>query len=226
VKLETHGSKYLLRFAVNKRPQLLLAALRESGALGQREDIHWCSPLVKDPLGAYREYKDGAVIRLLCLEKKVPAPLSDFWPSRGAVWDALATAANGRPILLEAKAHIPEAVSRIKAASKASIDLINKGLALARSRYTKKSQADWSAPFYQYANRLAYQFWMRERNGNPSSLVFLYFLNAKQMKGPATREEWLGVTRLIHSVLGLPADLAHFGVYDTFLDARRLVDLM
>jgi hypothetical protein len=30
------------------------------------------------------------------------------------------------------------------------------------------------------------------------------------------------VTRLIHSVLGLPADLRHFGVYDAFLDARQL----
>jgi hypothetical protein len=30
------------------------------------------------------------------------------------------------------------------------------------------------------------------------------------------------VTRLIHGVLGLPEDLARFGVYDAFIDARRL----
>jgi hypothetical protein len=224
VKLETQGSRYLLRVAVNKRPQLLLAALRESGALGEREIVEWRSPLVKDLLGEYREYKDGAAIRLLGLEKQLHSPIADFWPSRGPVWDALAISTEGRPILLEAKAHIPEAVSRIKASSKTSIRLINKGLALARKHYTRKSQAEWSAPFYQYANRLAYQFWLREQNKIKSSLVFLYFLNAEQMKGPATKQEWQGVIRLIHAVLGLPADLSHFGVYDAFLDARQLAD--
>jgi hypothetical protein len=158
VKSETKGSQYFLRYAVNKKRELLLTALLESGATGRREDITWHSPLENDRLGKYREYKDGAAIRLIGLDKKLSAPLAKFWPSRGPVWDALGTGTNGRPILLEAKAHIPEAVSRIKAASKSSIELINKGLALARSRYTRKSQVDWSAPFYQYTNRLAYQF--------------------------------------------------------------------
>lgn len=219
---ETHGSQYFLRFAVNKRPEVLRAALRESGTLGHREDAVWHSPLADDEHGRYREYKDGAAIRLLSIEKRLHKPLADFWPSRGPVWDALGMSSEERPILIEAKAHIPEAVSRISASAKSSIKLIGKGLALARKHYTRKSHADWTAPFYQYANRLAYQFWLREQNGVKSSLVFLYFLNATQMKGPATRIEWQGVIRLIHGVLGLPADLAHFGVYDTFLDARQL----
>jgi hypothetical protein len=219
---ETQGSRYLLRKAVNKQPELLRSSLQESGAIGSRENVAWQSPLATDKRGKYREYKDGAAIRLLGLEKRIHAPLADFWPSRGPVWDALGTASDERPILVEAKAHIPEAVSRIKASSKVSINLINKGLALARKRYTKKSNEDWTAPFYQYANRLAYQFWLREQNGVQSSLVFLYFLNATQMKGPATKLEWQSVTRLIHEVLGLPDDLARFGVYDAFIDARRL----
>jgi hypothetical protein len=222
VKSETRGSQYFLRFAVNKRPRVLLAALRESGALGRSEDVEWRSPLEGDSLSEYREYKDVAAIRLLGFEKKLHAPLAEFWPSRGPVWDALGLSGDERPILIEAKAHIPEAVSRISASSNSSIKLIVKGLALARKRYTGKSQADWTSPFYQYANRLAYQFWLREQNGVKSSLVFLYFLNATQMKGPATKLEWQSVTRLIHGVLGLPADLAHFGVYDAFLDARQL----
>ena len=221
VKSEIQGSQYFLRFAVNKKPDLLRSALRESGAIGARKDVAWQSPLAGDARGKYREYKDGAAIRLLGLEKRLRAPLAKFWPSRGPVWDALGTSSD-RPILLEAKAHIPEAVSRISASSKSSIKLIDKGLALARKRYTRKSHADWTAPFYQYANRLAYQFWLREQNGVQSSLVFLYFLNATQMKGPATKLEWQSVTRLIHGVLGLPADLAHFGVYDAFMDARQL----
>jgi hypothetical protein len=210
----------LLRAAVNNRPELLRAALRESGALGRREDVVWHSPLASE---SHREYRDGAAVRALGLEKRINAPLAHFWPSRGPVWDALGTSSEGRPILLEAKAHIPESVSREKATSKDSKRRISASLALTRRHYTRKSEADWGAPFYQYANRLAYQYWLREQNGIESSLVFLCFTNAVDMKGPATKQEWLGAIRLIHAVLGLPADLNC--VNHAFLNARKLTDV-
>jgi hypothetical protein len=216
------GSQHFLRLAVNKNPELLRSALRASGAIGAREDVAWQSPLADDARGKYREYKEGAAIRLLGLEKRIRAPLADFWPSRGPVWDALGIVGADRPVLIEAKAHIPEAVSRIKASSDASKRLIQRSLALAQRHYTRKNKEESSAPFYQYANRLAYQFWLREQNKIPSTLVFLYFLNATEMKGPTTKVEWQGAIRLIHAVLGLPADLARFGVYDAFVDAKQL----
>ncbi len=37
--------------------------------------------------------------------------------------------------------------------------------------------------------------------------------------------EWQGATRLIHACLGLPEDLTHFGVFEAFVDARRLADV-
>jgi hypothetical protein len=77
--------------------------------------------------------------------------------------------------------------------------------------------------FYQYANRLAHQYYFRQLNGIESTLVFLYFTNAVDMDGPATEEEWHGAMRLIHTILGLPADLSRFGVYHAFLDARDVV---
>ena len=43
------------------------------------------------------------------------------------------------------------------------------------------------------------------------------------MKGPETREEWLGAIRLVHAVLGLPEKLEKFGVYHAFLDSRALL---
>lgn len=219
MKSEAHGSKYLLRKAVNKMPVLLRSALQESGALGRDENIVWHSPMAAEK---YKEYRDGAAVRALDLEKHITVPLAQFWPSRGPVWDALGTSGGDRPILVEAKAHIPEAISRIKASSRASIELINKSLTLVRKHYTRKNKTDWSSPFYQYSNRLAYHLWLRKQNGINSRLVFLYFLNAEQMKGPATKQEWQGAIRLIHAVLGLPADLAQFSVHDAFLDARRL----
>jgi hypothetical protein len=140
-------------------------------------------------------------------------PLAQFWPPRGAVWDALGVTSNDRPLLLEAKAHIPEAASPGTKATPKSRALIDRSLESARRHYAPKSSARWSGHFYQYANRLAYQFWLRAQNGVPSSLVFLYFTNAVDMDGPATEEEWRGAPRLVHAVLGLPADLTKFGVH-------------
>jgi hypothetical protein len=44
------------------------------------------------------------------------------------------------------------------------------------------------------------------------------------MGGPPSVEEWRRATRMIHAVLGLPADLEHFGVFHAYVDARQLTD--
>lgn len=218
---ETQGSQWLLRMAVNQRPEVLLSALRDSGALGKREEVVWHSPLLAE---AHREYRDGAAVRALGLETRIISPLTRFWPARGPVWDALGRSSEGRPVLVEAKAHIPEAVSREKATAASSKKLIGTALALARAHYTRKNNEDWSSPFYQYANRLAFHYWLREENEIESTLVFLCFTNAVDMEGPKTKQEWQGAIRLIHAVLGLPADLTTFGVHHAFLYATQLTD--
>ena len=54
--------------------------------------------------------------------------------------------------------------------------------------------------------------------------MFLDFTNAADMDGPTSVAEWKGATRMIHAVLGLPADLEHFDVYHAYVDARQLTD--
>jgi len=120
------------------------------------------------------------------------------------VWDGLAIAGGVRPFLLEAKAHIPEAASPASRATPASKILIDTSLTAARRFYAPRSKSDWSGLFFQYANRLAHHYFLRERNGIASSLVFLYFTNATDMDGPASEAEWHGAVRLIHAALGLP----------------------
>lgn len=217
---ETLGSQRLLQIAVNHKPELLLSALRRSGAVGRREALAWLSPLA--PL--HTEYKDAAALSRLGLAAKLQTPLASFWPNRGCVWDGLALAA-ARPILVEAKAHIPEAVSPPSGAkSPKSVELIASSLGRAKKHYGPRSQAIWGSLFYQYANRLAYQYFLRELNGIPSSLVFLYFTNATDMDGPSSEQEWHGAIRLMHAVLGVPADLTQHGVHHAFVDARLLLD--
>ncbi|MBC8470092.1 MAG: hypothetical protein H8D56_11530 [Planctomycetes bacterium] len=217
--IPTLGSQRLLQLAVNRRPELLRAALRKSGALGRRESVEWKSPLA---VNDYCEYRDAAALKQLEIESTLPIPLKDFWPARGAVWDGLGVTSTNRPFLVEAKAHIPEAVSPGTKASPKSLELIERSLKATRKHLAPKSTAIWTGTFYQYANRLAYQYYLRMLNGLDSSLVFLDFTNAVDMDGPTTEAEWRGATHVIHSVLGLPASLERFGIFHAYVDARQL----
>ena len=128
----------------------------------------------------------------------------------------------GTRILVEAKAHIPEAASPPSLASEASLVHIRQSLAEARKFYAPKAKADWSGNLYQYANRLAFQYLLNHLNALPCKLIFLDFLNANEMSGPESCLEWKGATRLIHALLGLPPDLSIHGVYHAYLDVRDL----
>ena len=216
----TAGSQRWLQIAVNRKPELLLSALRRSGAIGPRISVAWHSPLEADE---FREYRDRAALAKAGIAN-LKKPLESFWPARGPVWDAIGITSDGSPLLIEAKAHIPEAASPATRASAASRALIDQSLIEARRFYAPRATAVWSNLFYQYANRLAYQYFLRRLNDVRSTLIFLYFLNADDMLGPMSEEEWHGAVRLIHAVLGVPKDLKPHGVFDVFLDTRLLQD--
>ena len=93
-----------------------------------------------------------------------------------------------------------------------------------RGSSTLREQRRPGAIFYQYANRLAHQYFLRQINDLHGILVFLYFVNADDMLDPMSKEEWHGAVRLIHAVLGLPKNLKRYGVFDAFLDTRILQD--
>jgi hypothetical protein len=215
------GSQRWLQVAVNRRPEVLLNALRRCEAIGPRASVTWQSPLEAED---FCEYQGGKALEKAGISN-LKTPLEKFWPARGPVWDALGITSDGHPLFIEAKAHIPEAASPAsKASSPRSIELIEKSLSEARGYYAPRATAPWSKLFYQYANRLAHHYFLTQVNSVPSVLVFLYFVNADDMLGPMSEEEWHGAVRLIHAVLGLPKNLKAYGVFDAFLDARLLQD--
>ncbi len=212
------GSQRLLQESVQHCPDLLLASLRESGAIHHSETVAWVSPLVED---GHKEYKDSEFVAKLGLTDQLDVPLVSFWPRSGPRWDALGITSDGRPVLVEAKAHIPEAASPgSTAVAEQSIRLISSSLEKVRRRIAPRSSASWTDTFYQYTNRLAHQYFFRELNDIDSVLVFLNFLNAEEMNGPRTMEEWHGAIKLMHTLLQIPDDLEKFGVYHAFLDAN------
>jgi hypothetical protein len=212
------GSQRWFQTAVNLNPEVLRRALVQSGAIEASDAVEWQSPLASDQ---FCEYRDRPALSLAGV-RDLKSPLEEFWPSRGPVWDGIGTV-SGRPLFVEAKAHVGEAASPGTRASLPSRRRIETSLAEAREFYAPSATADWCATFYQYANRLAHHYFLRVKNGVSSTLVFVYFINDRDMAGPSSEEEWHDASRLIHAALGLPADLRAHHVFDAFVDIEDLM---
>jgi len=106
-------------------------------------------------------------------------------------------------MLVEAKAHIPELVSAPTAAGEPSLPKILNSLSATKQFIGSHSQADWSTCSSQYTNRLAHLYLVRQLNGIPAYLVFLYLINDKEMGGPTTQLEREAAITLLKEFLGI-----------------------
>lgn len=219
----TAGSQRWLQLAVTRAPEFLSEALAEAGALKSQEEIRWTAPLQSN---GFVEPRDAEALHKAGISDLPRRSLVDFWPKGGPVWDAVAQVGKQASLFVEAKAHIVEAASPPSKATPTSLSKIKSALAEARNFYAPNSTADWHRIFYQYANRLAHHYLLTELNGLDSRLVFLYFLNAHDVRGPASVAEWEAATTLIHAALGLPADISRFGVYHAYFDVRKIAYLI
>ena len=187
---------------VNQRPDLLDGLDRESCGLEPDEAIEWVSPLADDE---YAEYRDASFLRRLGVDLR-NRPLREFWPRRGPQWDALGRTDGGAVFLVEAKANIPELVSPASGAkSPASIALIDDSLKEVQRFLRVDTGIDWTGKLYQYANRIAHLYLLRELNRIPAYLLFIYFIGDSDVDGPQTAEEWKAAIEVAERVLGLPA---------------------
>lgn len=192
------SQKWIQRF-VNEKPDLLNSKIREKVDLLENEIIAWLSPLKDDK---FAEYRDQQFLDLLGV-KLENRPLERFWPRGGPQWDALGKSNSGKIFLLEAKSHIPELISTIGVKDEESLKKIHESLEETNSFLNAKDVVDWTSHFYQYTNRLAHLYLMRELNGLSAYLVFVYFVNDDEMNGPSTIYEWKGAIKLLHSYLGI-----------------------
>jgi hypothetical protein len=169
----------------------------------------------------YTEARDGEAFRQLGISPARRA-LKDFWPQRGPVWDGLAVVGQ-ECILLEAKAHIPELMSGGTKATAKSLAMIERALERTRKSLAPRSRVDWArSQFFQYANRLAFLQFLREDNGIPAHLAFIYFTNDDAMEGVGSVEEWRGALRLMEAALGLGKHKLSPFVHKIFFDSRSL----
>ena len=198
----TRGSLKWIQVLVNQRPDLLNRLVRESCRLESDEAIEWVSPLADDQ---YAEYRDDAFLRRVGVELR-HRPLREFWPRYGPQWDALGRTDQGAVFLVEAKANIPEFVSPASdAKSPTSIALIDDSLKQVQRFLRVDTGINWTGKLYQYANRIAHPYLLREVNRLPAYLLFVYFVGDKEVDGPQTAGEWKAAIEVAEKVLGLPA---------------------
>ncbi len=204
---------------MNEKPELINAPLRSALRLQTDAPIDWLSPLKKDD---YAEYRDEPFLKQVGVEPSLKS-LSDFWPKRGPQWDALSTFGERGVILVEAKAHVDEMLSPPSQASPDSLNKIKKALNKTKRFYQARPGCDWTKRFYQYVNRLAHLYFLRELNGIDAYLVFVYFLNDPDLDGPKTEREWRAAIKVLHEALGLRGNLPEKYVIDVFVDVGALV---
>jgi len=82
---------------------------------------------------------------------------------------------------------------------------------------------DWTGTFYQYVNRIAHLYYLREKNQIKAHLLFIYFINDVTVNGPKSKDEWLGAIQTMECYLGLNKNhkLRKY-IHDVFIDVSDL----
>ena len=191
------GSQRWLQAAVNNCSAVIDSAIRNTG-IHLEDPIVWTSPLDNDD---FAEYMDAAFLDRLGV-RLVQRRLSDFWPSSGPRWDGLARSGES-VFLIEAKANVKELDSSPCKAKPTSTTKIQTALNETRAFLGVDSNTDWTRCFYQYANRLAHLYLLRELNGCDAYLVFIYFVDDHTTE-PVSQSGWSAAVALTKSHLGLP----------------------
>lgn len=189
-----------------------------SKEVGKQMKIDWKSPLRSDE---YAEYRDEDFLENLEI-LKIKYPLNDFWPNYGPQWDALGVSED-EIILVEAKANIPEMVSPGTKAKTNPRRKIENSLNEVKKYLSVSDSIDWTGTFYQYVNRIANLYYLREKNKIKARLLFIYFINDITVHGPKTKDEWLGAIQTMECYLGLSKKhkLREY-IHDIFIDVNDL----
>jgi len=213
----SHGSLKNLQVAINVKKKYLDYEI--SKVIGKQMNIDWKSPLKSDD---YAEYRDEDFLKNLGILNKIKYSLSNFWPDNGPQWDALGVSGD-EIILVEAKANIPEMVSPGTKAKPDPRREIENSLDEIKKYLSVSDTIDWTGTFYQYVNRIAHLYYLREKNKIKAYLLFIYFINDVSVNGLRTKDEWLGAIQTMEYYLGLAKNykLRKY-IHDIFIDVSDL----
>jgi hypothetical protein len=208
------GSMLQMQIYSSRRSDELRRAVEEADSTVVGLELR--SPLES---ASFLEHRDQAFLDAVGLGQH-SAKLSDFWPGRGPRWDGLGIF-SGRTVpsvvLFEAKSWPGEMCSDLKATSEASRNRIQRSLETTCGWLGASRGAAWTVGFYQYANRLAQLYFLKEVLNIDARLVNIYFLDDQTHK-PTSRSEWVAALTDLKTKLGLAGPLAD--VLEIFMPAK------
>lgn len=209
------GSLKWIQLSVTAASAQVESSIRRALDVSPAVEFEWCSPRKVDD---WAEYRDGEFLDVVGLTHLRPA-LERFWPRRGPQWDALARLSDGKVLLIEAKSHPREMLSSCRAGAD-SHERIAASLATVREQLGAPAEANWMSGYFQYANRLAHLTFLKNHDVD-AHLLFVYFLNDKDMRGPSTVDEWHAAEDEAHEHLGInPHSLS--AVHSIYVDVLGL----
>ena len=216
---ETHGSQKDIQLLANKFPELLDSKL--SKILNKQIKLDWLSPLSNDE---FAEYVDQSFIERLGITNTIIHHLNHFWPNGGAHWDGLAKYED-TVFMMEAKAHISEQKIESTGASQKSLKLIEESLQNTKDFLNVTADISWCRDnYYQYANRIAHLYYLRELNHIDAHLLFIYFLNDSSVSENETQKDWEKAINSVYKSLKLERNnkLSNF-IHHIFIDSKQLL---
>lgn len=174
------GSKFWMQTIVNSSMKL---DLEKQIGLGP---ITWLSPLRAE---AYKEYKlnEKDMLAQLGLTEQDLA----FWPQNEPQWDAIGMAGD-TIVLVEAKAHVEEMVTKLNATSHESIARITKAMKEIfdiMNHLGNGNFESWVHKYYQLGNRLTFLQKLNQMPNKKAKLVLLNIVEDPTYKS-TSKEEW------------------------------------
>lgn len=194
------GSQKWIQYFVNDEQGILNRKISESLRI-KNPYIKWISPIRED---SYAEYKDEVFLEKLGLSNLIDH-LELFWPKNGPNWDALAINEESQYFLVEAKANTKELTSSCRATDNQSVKLISKSISLTKKHLEVEEDYNWLKGSYQYVNRLAHLFFLRELHNVDAYLIMVYFIN-DYTHIKTSMKEWTVALSIQKSLLGLSAN--------------------
>lgn len=193
------GSQHLIRHWINNETNNLnQMILSNSLSLLQfGTEVEWVSPIEEDQ---FKEYQDDFLDFIIESDEKVNVyhKLREFWPSNDPVWDGIGIVSNEKEkglLLVEAKAHVGETKSSMKAKSLDSREKITARVVEVKSAFGSNSAVEvWMNQYYQLANRLCFLYFLNEKLHIPTWLVLCNFVDDQTYK-PTSIETWLQHTQ-------------------------------
>ena len=213
------GSLKWIQKLINERSEIIAPPIVRALGLDCGKCVEWRSPCGPQ----FTEYRDSDFLKAIG-HSECEASLRQFWPPHGPQWDALGVVSDGTVVLVEAKAHIAEVFTTIKAKKPKSCAKIEASIQRTWADLGIESAYPWTAPFYQYANRVAHLHFLHNMCNIPTILVFVHFLGDEDMDGPRRRGEWKETNREIRKYLGLTGNAIEKRILDVFIKVSDLTN--